>query len=330
METGKCFFSYARADSEFVLKLAEDLRSAGTNLWLDQLDIPAGARWDDTVEEALKAAPCLLVVLSRASVASNNVKDEISFGIENGNTIMPILYKDCDIPFRLKRLQYIDFRVDYDSGFKRLVQTLKPLDQLSTQQPVTPVTEPRRPSEKEETEEVSITPERAPQEPESKLKPGTGFRDKLKDGSQRPRNDVFLSYANADDELLGWVNEFAKVLSAFLAPRLGREAVVWFDKQSIGLTEDSDDVDEHAVNTSATMLCIVSPAYFASRRCMKELQTFMGKVNIADRRIFKVVKHPGGPLRNPLAELLGYRFSRLIPRMTQYVNSRRRKRGRSF
>ena len=126
MKTGKLFFSYARADSEFVLKLAEDLRSAGTNLWLDQLDIPGGVRWDDAIEEALKASPYFLVVLSTVSVTSDNVKDEISFGLENHKTIVPILYKDCDIPFRLKRLQYIDFRVDYDNGFKRLVQTLTP------------------------------------------------------------------------------------------------------------------------------------------------------------------------------------------------------------
>jgi hypothetical protein len=129
MKTGKLFFTFARDDSEFVLKLAKDLRSTGRNPWVDQLNIPIGARWDRAVEKALHAAPCLLVVLSPASVASDNVMDEVSFGIENGKTIVPILYKDCDIPFRLKRLQYIDFRVDYDDGFKRLVQTLKALDQ---------------------------------------------------------------------------------------------------------------------------------------------------------------------------------------------------------
>jgi hypothetical protein len=133
-QTGKFFFSYGRADAEFVLKLAEDLRSIGTNLWLDQLDIPGGARWDRAVEEALHASPCLLVVLSPASVASNNVMDEVSFGLENEKRIVPILFKDCAIPFRLGRFQYIDFRVGYDDGFKRLVQALKPVNQLSTGQ----------------------------------------------------------------------------------------------------------------------------------------------------------------------------------------------------
>ena len=129
---GKFFFSYARADSEFVLKLAGDLRTTGTNLWLDQLDIPGGVRWDDAVQEALHACPCLLVVLSPASIASNNVMDEVSFGLETDKRIVPILFKDCAIPFRLKRLHYIDFRVGYDDGFKRLIQTLKTVNQLQT------------------------------------------------------------------------------------------------------------------------------------------------------------------------------------------------------
>ena len=155
METGKVFFSYARSDSEFVLKLADDLRSTGTNLWLDQLDIPGGTRWDDAVEEALHASPCLLVVLSPASVTSDNVKDEISFGLETHKTIVPILYRDCDIPFRLKRLQYIDFTVGYDSGFKRLVQTLKQGDQLPIRPSVKFIPDTRVPSEQEETKQVS-------------------------------------------------------------------------------------------------------------------------------------------------------------------------------
>ena len=37
MNAQKTFFSYSRDDSEFVLKLAKDLRAASVNVWLDQL-----------------------------------------------------------------------------------------------------------------------------------------------------------------------------------------------------------------------------------------------------------------------------------------------------
>ena len=57
METAKgrgYFISYSRSDRYFALDLAKELRSAGYPIWLDQLDIPTGARWDDEVEKALK------------------------------------------------------------------------------------------------------------------------------------------------------------------------------------------------------------------------------------------------------------------------------------
>ena len=46
MSTQKIFFSYSRADSPFALTLAKDLREAGADIWIDQLDIPAGSHWD--------------------------------------------------------------------------------------------------------------------------------------------------------------------------------------------------------------------------------------------------------------------------------------------
>ena len=63
------FFSYSRDDSDFVLRLAEDLKHAGANVWLDQLDIAPGRRWARAVEDALTNCPRLLVVLSPSSVA---------------------------------------------------------------------------------------------------------------------------------------------------------------------------------------------------------------------------------------------------------------------
>lgn len=129
VEGMKVFFSYARADSDFALRLAKDMRSAGVDIWIDQLDIPTGARWDQTVEDALKACPRFLIILSPASIASQNVMDEVAFAIDQHKEILPLFYQKCDIPFRLKRLQHIDFTDDYDTALNKL------LFALSTQSP---------------------------------------------------------------------------------------------------------------------------------------------------------------------------------------------------
>src|SRR5271166_3494425 len=118
------FFSYSREDTEIVLRVAGDLKAAGANVWLDQMDIVPGQRWDDAVEHALADCPRMLVVLSPAAVHSTNVMDEVSFALEEGKTVIPILYRDCAIPFRLRRVQYIDLRRDYARGIAELLKIL--------------------------------------------------------------------------------------------------------------------------------------------------------------------------------------------------------------
>lgn len=122
MKSSKIFFSYSREDSEFALKLATDLRLLGSDIWIDQLDIRAGSRWDSEVETALLNANSLLVILTPHSVASNNVIDEISYALEQNKTIIPILLKNCTIPFRIRRLQYANFTISYNAGYEELLK----------------------------------------------------------------------------------------------------------------------------------------------------------------------------------------------------------------
>jgi len=133
MSTSPAFFSYSRADTEFALRLAKDLRAAGANVWLDQLDIKPGQRWDRAVEDALANCPHLVVVLSPASVDSANVMDEVSLALEDGKTVIPVVYRECKIPFRLRRLQYVDLRLDYSRGLSQLLETFGITRQLEVQ-----------------------------------------------------------------------------------------------------------------------------------------------------------------------------------------------------
>ena len=131
MAGSSIFFSYSRKDSTLVLDLARKLRTAGADVWLDQLDIEAGTNWDDSVEEALQKSEVVLVILSKTSVESQNVRDEYSYAIEENKRVIPVLIEPCTIPFRLRRLQYADFTTDENVGMKTLNETLD-LDPLGT------------------------------------------------------------------------------------------------------------------------------------------------------------------------------------------------------
>lgn len=118
------FISYSRADSDFAVRLAKDLKAAGHEIWLDQLDIPTGARWDDELEKALRTCTTFLILLSPESIKSQNVKDEIGYAIDTGKHILPLMFKQCEVPFRLRRFQYVDFtNEDHDEYEERFDET---------------------------------------------------------------------------------------------------------------------------------------------------------------------------------------------------------------
>ena len=124
VDSSAAFVSYSRTDSEFALRLAADLKAGGAAVWLDQLDIVPGQRWDRAVRESLNNCPRLLVILSPASVDSENVLDEVDLALEQHKTIIPVLHRDCDTPLRLRRVQRVDFRTDYNHGLKSLLDAL--------------------------------------------------------------------------------------------------------------------------------------------------------------------------------------------------------------
>jgi hypothetical protein len=51
--------------------------------------------------------------------------DEVSYALESGKKIIPVLLEDCLPPFRLRRLQRIDFTKDYNNGLSQLLAAIE-------------------------------------------------------------------------------------------------------------------------------------------------------------------------------------------------------------
>jgi tetratricopeptide (TPR) repeat protein len=66
----------------------------------------------------------MIVVLTPAAVESKNVMDEISFALDEEKTIIPLIMEACRVPFRLRRVQHIDFQSDYGGGLRSLTAAL--------------------------------------------------------------------------------------------------------------------------------------------------------------------------------------------------------------
>lgn len=120
------FISYSHSDTEYAAKLARDLEKADYEVWFDRTDIKTGSRWDDEIVKGLNSSHIFVVLLSEASTESQNVKDEIGYALDHNKQILPLLIRPCDVPFRLRRVQYVDFtKLKYGEGIQTVLDIIK-------------------------------------------------------------------------------------------------------------------------------------------------------------------------------------------------------------
>ena len=119
------FLSYSRSDERFALKLAKDLRAQGVAMWVDQLDIRPSEHWDRAIERAVTNCRGIVVILSPRSVASDNVADEISYAIDSGKSVLPVMIERCTLPLRLTRMQVVDAIDNYERALRQCVEELR-------------------------------------------------------------------------------------------------------------------------------------------------------------------------------------------------------------
>jgi uncharacterized protein YjbI with pentapeptide repeats len=73
-----CFISYSSKDEDFAHRLYADLQNEGVRCWFAPHDLKIGARTLDAIDEAIRLRDKVLLILSKAALASDWVEDEVS------------------------------------------------------------------------------------------------------------------------------------------------------------------------------------------------------------------------------------------------------------
>jgi len=127
------------------------------------------------------------------------------------------------------------------------------------------------------------------------------------------KHDIFVSYALVDNEPFagadkGWVTTLVSGLKILLGKKLGRPDAfsLWMDYELRGHTSVTAHTIEQ-LESSATFVLILSPAYLASQWCRLELNAFLTQFGTDSGRLF-VIEHDQTERPAELADLLGYKF----------------------
>lgn len=295
----KTFLSYSRVNKDFAVRLAKELKSEGFDIWLDQLDIPTGARWDDEVEKALEECEVFMVIMTPASSASENVKDEIAYALDSGKRILPILLENATLPLRLRRLQYVDFTgKGFDDGVELAKVLLRGLiDQtnfprLVHQGGLDIKAEAERKTQ-EEAERLAkaddpakLGAERKVQEKAERFAAQVSEQARLalqKENEEQAVRDsaaeVFISYA--------WGGAGEDIVNAIDKSLQDRGIKIVRDKRALGYRGSIKTFMER-LGKGDCVIVVISDKYLRSPNCMFELVEIAGNKQFEDR-IFPVV-----------------------------------------
>lgn len=140
-----CFISYSNKDQKFADRLYADLQSKGVRCWLATEDLKIGDRIRTGIDEAIRLHEKLLLVLSKHSIASDWVEQEVETALarerkEKRTVLFPIRLDDAVMkveggwPALVRNTRNIgDFRKwkshdSYQKAFDRLLRDLKAED----------------------------------------------------------------------------------------------------------------------------------------------------------------------------------------------------------
>ena len=78
----KVFLSHSKKDIEFIRRLDSDLRLCNIETWLDEVDIPHGKSWQDSIfEYGIPTCDAIIAYLTENSIESPVVKKEIDVAL---------------------------------------------------------------------------------------------------------------------------------------------------------------------------------------------------------------------------------------------------------
>lgn len=121
----KVFLSHSNTDSEQTLFVADSLRRAGFDVWVDFENIRGGADWLCEIQAGIQRCDAVVVVLSKASATSVWVERECLYAWQLNKPVFTALLADMLIPLHLINIQYCDLRTQPEAGLARLVESIE-------------------------------------------------------------------------------------------------------------------------------------------------------------------------------------------------------------
>jgi len=131
MRPREVFLSHASADKALARRVIRALEAQRIDVWFAPYRLVGSQRWHDEIGRALQRCDWFVLLLSKNSVRSRWVKNEVLFALNEptlADRIVPVLTEDCEwrrLSWTLGSIQRVDFRPGLQEGLADLLRVWK-------------------------------------------------------------------------------------------------------------------------------------------------------------------------------------------------------------
>jgi len=104
----KVFISHSRKDKLFLRKLKADLEENYISTWVDEDEMYHGDTLAEKLTEGIDETTHFVIVLTPNSIKSEWVRYELKSAIKASNKIIPIKFRDCEVPKEIESIIFFD------------------------------------------------------------------------------------------------------------------------------------------------------------------------------------------------------------------------------
>jgi hypothetical protein len=112
------------------------IEKAGIDTWMDKGRLRPGQDWSDEIDQAIRHAYALILIMSPEAKTSEYVAYEWSFALGAGVQVIPVLYRETALHPRLARLHYLPFTNPRVRPWDELINAVKDIVSTSDLYPV--------------------------------------------------------------------------------------------------------------------------------------------------------------------------------------------------
>ena len=128
MRTGPVFISHSSRDAALAHELVAAMEAAGVGCWISGRDVAPGANYQEAIVAAIRGGRAMVVLVSQAANASDEVKKELSLASAAGVAVYPVrlggVQPNAALSYELATRQWIEGD-DVPSMARRLVAAIQ-------------------------------------------------------------------------------------------------------------------------------------------------------------------------------------------------------------